>query len=149
MKCMTRNLLLVEDNGSDEKLTLRALRQCGVAHGVDVVRDGVEALDYVFATGAHAHRAGAPLPNLILLDLNLPRLDGIEVLRRIRADDRTRFLPVVILTSSKEREDVLRSYANGANGYVHKPVDFEKFTDGMKALGTFWLVVNEPAPEEN
>jgi two-component system response regulator len=146
---MTRNLLLVEDNGSDEKLTLRALKKSGVPHAVDVVRDGVEALDYVFATGAHAHREGAPLPTLVLLDLKLPRLDGIEVLRRIRADERTRFLPVVILTSSKEQEDVLRSYATGANGYVHKPVDFEKFADGIKALGTFWLVVNEPAPEAN
>jgi two-component system, response regulator len=144
---MTRTLLLVEDNGSDEKLTLRALKKSGVPHDVDVVRDGVEALEYVFGTGSHAQRAGAPLPALVLLDLNLPLLDGIEVLRRLRAHARTRLLPVVVLTSSREDEDILRSYTCGANAYVHKPVDFDRFSDGIKALGAFWLVVNEVAPE--
>src|SRR5262249_53068391 len=124
---MTKTILLVEDSQSDEKLTIRAFVKSGVTNEIHVARDGVEPLDYLFETGAHAERKGAPLPALVLLDLNLPRLDGAEVLRRIRANERTRFLPVVILTSSKEDEDIVSSYSLGANAYVRKPLDFNQF----------------------
>ncbi len=143
---MTKQILLVEDNPADEKLTLRALRSCGVANEVAVVHDGAEALDYLFATGPYAHRDAAHLPTVVLLDLKLPRIDGVEVLRRLRADERTRSVPVVVLTSSKEDEDIARSYASGANAYVRKPVDFNEFVAIAKTLGVFWLLINEPAP---
>ena len=143
---MSKSILLVEDNPTDEKLTLRAFRKCNVANEIDVVRDGAEALDYLFATGAHAGRAGRPLPALTLLDLNLPRISGLEVLKRIRADERTKTLPVVILTSSKEEEDVARSYSLGANAYVRKPVDFNQFVEAVRQLGLYWLVLNEIPP---
>ena len=143
---MTKQILLVEDNPADEKLTRRALTMCGVANEVAVVHDGAEALDYLFATGQHAGRDTSQMPTVVLLDLRLPRIDGHEVLRRIRADDRTRLLPVVILTSSKEDEDIARGYALGANAYVRKPVDFAEFMAATKTLGLFWLLLNEPAP---
>lgn len=139
-------ILLVEDNPDDEQLTLRALRKNKIANEVVVARDGEEALDYLFARGAHAARDATHTPQVVLLDLNLPRLGGLDVLRMMRADERTRFLPVVILTSSKEEEDVMSGYALGANSYVRKPVDFAQFTDAVKTLGLFWLLLNEPPP---
>jgi two-component system, response regulator len=139
-------ILLVEDNRDDELLMLRALQRNHIMNQVAVVRDGVEALDFLFATGGHAGRNPNDLPQVVLLDLKLPRVDGLEVLRRIRADDRTRLLPVVVLTSSKEEEDVVRSYTLGANSYVRKPVDFTQFTDAMRTLGMFWLLLNEFPP---
>jgi CheY-like chemotaxis protein len=139
-------ILLVEDNASDEKLTLLAFKKCGIANEVIVKRDGAAALDYVFATGTHADRDARVLPTLVLLDLKLPKVDGLEVLRRIRADERTKLLPVVILTASKEEEDVLNSYSSGANAYVRKPVEFAEFAEAAKTLGLFWLLLNEPAP---
>ena len=142
-----RVILLVEDNPRDEELTLRALRKNNIANPVVVVRDGVEALDYLFATGSHAGRNEHEMPQVILLDLKLPKLDGLEVLRRIRADDKTRLLPVVILTTSREDQDRLDGYSFGANSYVRKPVDFREFTEAVRQLGIYWLVLNEPAPE--
>jgi two-component system, response regulator len=141
---MTKTILLVEDNPSDEKLTVRAFKKSGIANEIFVVRDGAEALDYVFAAGAHAERTD--LPSIILLDLKLPRFEGLEVLRRIRADERTKLLPVVILTSSKEDEDIARSYSLGANAYVRKPVAFAEFVEAARTLGLFWLLLNEPPP---
>jgi two-component system response regulator len=143
---MTKTILLVEDNASDEKLTLRAFRDCGVTNQIEVVRDGAAALDYLFAQGLYLDRAESPPPTVVLLDLKLPKIDGLEVLRRLRADPRTKLLPVVILTSSLEEEDILRSYELGANAYVRKPVEFSAFIQAAKALGLFWLLVNEPAP---
>ncbi|HEX3775892.1 MAG TPA: response regulator [Polyangiaceae bacterium] len=143
---MGKTILLVEDNPSDEKLTLIAFRNCGIANEVIVERDGAAALDYLFASGEHAGRDAKNLPTVVLLDLKLPKIDGLEVLRRIRADKRTRLLPVVILTSSKEDEDLVASYALGANAYVRKPVDFAEFLAATKTLGLFWLVLNEPPP---
>jgi CheY-like chemotaxis protein len=142
---MTKVILLVEDNASDEKLTLLAFRKCGVVHQMVVVRDGAEALDYLLATGTPADR-DAIVPDLVLLDLKMPRVDGLEVLRRLRADERTRTLPVVILTASNEEADVRRSYELGANAYVRKPVDFTEFSAAAKTLAAMWLVLNEPAP---
>jgi two-component system, response regulator len=143
---VTRVLLLVEDNPTDEKLTLRAFKKAGVTNEIAVVRDGAEALDYVFASGSYAGRDVMALPAVMLLDLQLPRIDGLEVLRRVRAHVPTKYLPVVILTSSKEQEDVARGYALGANAYVRKPVDFGEFVVAAQALGLFWLLLNEPAP---
>jgi two-component system, response regulator len=143
---MNRIILLVEDNASDEKLTVLAFRKCGVANEVVVERDGAAALDYLFATGAHAGRDLSVLPRLVLLDIHLPKIDGLEVLRRLRADERTKLVPVVILTSSKEDEDVLRSFAYGANAYVRKPLEFAEFAAAARTLGLFWLLLNEPAP---
>ena len=143
---MTKLILLVEDNSSDEKLTVLALRKCEVPNEVAVVRDGAEALDYLFATGAYSARDPCVLPTLVLLDLNLPKINGLEVLRRIRADERARTLPVVILTSSKEDEDITQGYASGANAYVRKPVDYAQFVGAAQTLGVFWLQLNEPAP---
>jgi two-component system, response regulator len=143
---MTKVILLVEDNASDEKLTLLAFKSCGVANEVVVVRDGAAALDYLFSVGKYAGRSGNTLPSVVLLDLKLPKLDGLEVLRQIRSDERTQLLPVVILTASREEQDVLRSYSLGANAYVRKPVEFTEFAQATKALGLFWLLLNEPAP---
>jgi two-component system, response regulator len=142
---MNHTLLLVEDNPSDEKLTVRAFKKCGVASDIIVVRDGAEALDYLFASGQYAGRDGE-LPAVVLLDLSLPRVDGHEVLRRVRADDRTKLLPIVILTASKEEEDVVRSYSLGANAYVRKPVDFGEFVSAAQTFGLFWLSMNQAPP---
>jgi two-component system response regulator len=136
-------ILLVEDNNDDEVLTLRALKQSNVANEVVVAPDGKAALDYLLGTGAHAGRDVSALPQIILLDLNLPKMSGLDVLRRIRADERTRLLPVVVLTSSRQDEDIINSYSLGANAYVRKPVDFGQFTEAVKTLGLFWLVLNE------
>jgi two-component system response regulator len=136
-------ILLVEDNQDDELLTLRAFRKNQIANEVVVVRDGAEALDYLFATGPHAGRDSKQLPQVVLLDLGLPRVSGLDVLRRIRSDERTKLLPVVVLTSSKEEEDIVRSYSLGANGYVRKPVEFDRFIEVVKGLGLFWLLLNE------
>lgn len=138
-------ILLVEDNPSDEALTLRALGKNNIGSTVVVKRDGVEALDYLFAQRSESGGACA-LPQLILLDLNLPKIDGLEVLRRIRADTRTRLLPVVILTSSREDTDMVRGYGFGANGYVCKPVDFVQFADAVRQIGLYWLIINERPP---
>ena len=143
---MSQTILLVEDNSSDEKLTLLAFKSCGVANQVVVVRDGAAALDYLFGTGEHTNRPANVIPRLILLDIKLPKIDGLEVLRRLRADPRTELVPIVILTSSKQDEDVLRGYALGANAYVRKPVEFAEFALAAKTLGLFWLLLNEPAP---
>ena len=142
-------ILLVEDNPDDEALTLRAFKRSHVLNTVCVVRDGIEALNFLFARGEHAGRAGEPLPTLILLDLKLPKLDGLGVLRAIRADERTRLLPVVILTSSKEEQDLISGYSLGANSYVRKPVDFAEFLEAAKMLGIYWLMMNQSPPERN
>ena len=136
-------ILLVEDNPDDEALTLRALRRSHLLNPIEVARDGVEALDFLFARGAHAARADEPLPTLVILDLKLPRLDGLGVLRAVRADPRTRFLPVVILTSSQEERDLISGYTLGANSYVRKPVDFNEFLEAAKVLGIYWLMINQ------
>jgi len=136
-------ILLVEDNPDDELLTLRALKKTGVQNEVVVARDGVEALDYLFARGPHAGRDPAVMPQLILLDLKLPRVNGLEVLERLRSDERTRLLPVVILSSSREQRDMLDSYGLGANSYVRKPVNFEQFVRAIELLRSYWLVLNE------
>jgi two-component system response regulator len=143
---MNKVILLVEDNASDEKLTILAFKKCGVSNEVVVMRDGAAALDYIFGTGGQEGRETRVLPTVILLDLQLPRIGGLEVLRRIRADERTRIVPVIVLTSSKQDEDVLRSYSLGANAYVRKPVEFVAFVEAAKTLGLFWLLLNEPAP---
>jgi two-component system response regulator len=139
-------ILLVEDNADDEELTRLAMQENNIVNRVVVVRDGVEALDYLFATGLYAGRDLRVVPELILLDLKLPKIDGLEVLRRLRADDRTRMLPIVILTSSTEEQDLLAGYRGGANSYVRKPVDFVQFTDAVRQLGLYWLVVNQSPP---
>lgn len=139
-------ILLVEDNPDDEALTLRALKKNNIANEVVVARDGVEALDYLFGTGAHAGRDMNVMPQVILLDLKLPKIDGFEVLRRLRADERTKFLPVVILTTSNEEKDRLTGYGLGANSFVRKPVEFGQFIEGVRQLGLYWLILNEAAP---
>ncbi len=140
-------ILLVEDNADDEVLTMRALNKSKVANKIAVVRDGAEALDYLFSTGAYAGRDPLELPQVILLDLKLPKVDGLDVLRRIRSEPRTRMLPVVILTSSKEEQDLVNAYSSGANSYVRKPVDFNQFVVAIGHLGLYWLVLNEAPPQ--
>lgn len=137
-------ILLVEDNPDDEALTLRALKKNNITNEVIVAHDGAEALDYLFGTGKQAGRA--LVPQVTLLDLKLPKIDGLEVLRRIREDQRTKVLPVVILTSSNEERDRLQGYNLGANSYVRKPVDFVQFTDAVRQLGLYWLLLNERPP---
>ncbi len=147
MTHMDKTILLVEDNPDDEKLTIRAFKKSNIMNPVDVARDGIEALDYLFARGAHAQRAGKPLPTLVILDLKLPRLDGLGVLKAMRDDTRTKSIPVVILTSSKEEHDIISGYTLGANSYVRKPVDFTEFMEAAKLLGLYWLMINQPLPE--
>lgn len=137
-------VLLVEDNPTDEELTLRAFRKNNFANEVKVVRDGEEALDYIFCTQEYSERDIRQQPRLILLDLKLPKVDGMEVLQRIRADERTHKIPVVMLTSSREEQDVIRSYDLGVNSYIVKPVDFEQFTEAVRQLGFYWLLLNVP-----
>ncbi len=140
---MGKVILLVEDNPDDEALTLRALKKNDIQNQVVVARDGAEALDYLFGTGERKGRGPDSSPQLVLLDLKLPRVDGLEVLRRIRANERTRLLPVVILTSSKEQRDLVEGYGRGANSYIRKPVDFGQFVEAVRQLGLYWLVLNE------
>ena len=140
------SILLVEDNPDDEALTLRAFRKNNVTNEVVVARDGVEALDYLFGTGAWATRDATVLPQIVILDLKLPKIDGLEVLRRLRAAPQTKLLPVVILTSSNEERDRLEGYGLGANSYVRKPVDFAEFVDAVRQLGLYWLLLNERPP---
>ncbi|MFL5358060.1 response regulator [Archangium sp.] len=137
-----RTILLVEDNPDDVDLTRRAFQRAGVTQPLEVVEDGVEALDYLFARGAYSGRAGQPLPALVLLDLKLPRLDGHEVLRQLRANMLTRFLPVVVLTSSDEQKDLVESYSQGCNSYVRKPVSYNEFVEAARQLGLYWLMLN-------
>jgi two-component system, response regulator len=141
-------ILLVEDNPDDEALTMRALNKSlrGVVNEIVVARDGAEALDYLFGIGAYADRDLSVMPMLTLLDLKLPKIDGLEVLRRIREDERTKNLLLVILTSSKEDPDIIRAYQLGCNSYIRKPVDFTQFTESVRQLGMYWLVLNEPLP---
>ena len=141
-----KTILLVEDNADDEELTIRALKKNNVTNNLVVARDGVEALDFLFGTGAYAGRDTGVLPGLVLLDLKLPKIDGLEVLRRIRADERTRRMPVTVLTSSKEEQDIIKSYDLGANSYIRKPVNFTQFTEAVRQLGLYWLMLNEVPP---
>jgi two-component system response regulator len=136
-------ILLVEDKKDDELLTLRTLRKNHIVNPVVVARDGVEALDYLFGTGAHSGKEPSSLPELVLLDLHMPRMDGLEVLRRLRADERTKRLSVVILTSSKEEDDIIQSYGRGAHAYIRKPMDFGEFMESIGTMGLFWLLLNE------
>ena len=149
MDQMSKTILLVEDNPDDVKLTLRAFKRNNMLNPIVVARDGVEALDFLFARGAHAERAGKPLPTLVILDLKLPKLDGLEVLKAVRGDARTKLVPVVILTSSKEQQDLIQGYALGANSYVRKPVNFAEFLEAVRVLGIHWLMTNQPPPEHH
>jgi len=141
-----RVIVLVEDNANDEELTLRAFRKSNIVNRVVVVRDGAEALDYFFCRGPHANRPAGEVVQVVLLDLKLPKVDGLDVLRALRADERTRLIPIVILTSSAEDQDLLRGYGLGANSYVRKPVDFTQFVEAVRQLGLYWLVINQAAP---
>ncbi len=147
-KSRMHDILLVEDNPDDVDLTLRAFRKSNIVNDVVVARDGVEALDYLFATGAHAGRDPNALPQVVLLDLKLPRLDGLQVLERVRANPTTRLLPVVILTSSTEQRDLVSGYTLGANSYIRKPVDFQEFVEAVRQLGLYWLILNQPPPRD-
>jgi len=140
-------ILLVEDNPDDVELTMRAFRKNNIANNVVIARDGVEALDYLFCRGAYADRNIKDTPRLILLDLKLPKVDGLEVLERLRADEHTKLTPVVILTSSKEEHDLISSYKTGANSYVRKPVDFNRFVEAVRQIGLYWLLINESPPD--
>ena len=142
----TNMILLVEDNPDDEALTLRALKKNNILNEVVVARDGVEALDFLFGTGAHAGRDLTLMPEVILLDINLPRINGLEVLEKIRANEQTKLLPVVILTTSNEERDKLKSYTLGANSFIRKPVDFLQFSEAIRQLGLYWLVLNQSPP---
>jgi two-component system response regulator len=141
-----KTILLVEDNADDEALTLRALNKNKVANRIVIVRDGAEALDYLFCTGAYADRDPHDLPQITLLDLKLPKVDGLEVLRQVRANPHTHMLPIVVLTSSKEDQDLIQAYTHGVNSYVRKPVDFNEFVDAIGKLGLYWLILNEAPP---
>ena len=143
---MEKTILLVEDNANDEELTLRALRKSNIANEVFVARDGQEALDYLFGTGSRAGHGPATMPAVVLLDLKLPKLNGIDVLHRIRADPRTKLIPVVVLTSSSEDEDMVRSYQSGANSYVRKPIEFSAFANAVTQLGMYWVLINQIPP---
>ncbi len=145
MNVTPKVILLVEDNPDDVVLTQRAFKKSNVANELVVVRDGVEALEYLLAPG----KTRESLPEVVLLDLNLPRIGGLEVLRRLRADERTQCLPIVVLTSSREEEDLAQSYVLGANSYVRKPVDFAQFVDAVQSLSLYWLVINEPPPRRH
>ena len=137
-------ILLVEDNPADEELTLHALKANRLANSIQVVRDGAEALEFIFATDRYADRDVNHIPRVVLLDLKLPFVDGLEVLRRIKGDERTRHIPVVVLTSSREERDIVESYRLGVNSYITKPVDFEQFTECVRSLGMYWLLLNQP-----
>ncbi len=144
---MTENaieILLVEDNPDDVELTLHALKEQNITNHIEVVRDGAEALDFIFCTGQYEHRSMENTPKLVLLDLKLPRVDGLEVLEKIKSDPRTKAIPVVILTSSREERDIVESYKLGVNSYITKPVDFEQFSESVRQLGLYWLLLNEP-----
>jgi len=140
----TVEILLVEDNPSDVELTLHAFAKHNLTNQIHVVRDGAEALDFLFCTGPYASRDANARPKVILLDLKLPKVDGLEVLRRVKADNRTRSIPVVVLTSSGEERDLVESYALGVNSYIRKPVDFEQFTEAVRLVGLYWLLLNQP-----
>lgn len=139
-------ILLVEDNPDDEELTRLAFEECRVANKLVIVRDGQEALDYLFAAGKYSDRDAQEVPQVIFLDLKLPKVDGLEVLYRVRSDERTKLLPVVVLTSSKEERDMIESYSLGANSYIQKPVDYLQFVDSVQQLGLYWLVLNQTVP---
>jgi CheY-like chemotaxis protein len=143
---LNKIVMLVEDNADDEALTLRALRKNNIQNEVVVAHDGVEALDYLFGTGLYAGRDTRIRPVVVLMDLKLPKVDGLEVLRRLRADARTQFIPVVVLTSSREEQDLINSYSFGCNSYIRKPVDFVQFVEAVRQLGLYWLVLNEAPP---
>ena len=136
-------ILLVEDNPHDEELALHALRRYNLANNIEVVRDGAEALDFIFCRGKYAHRQIEEAPKIIMLDLKLPKVDGLEVLKKLKADDRTKKIPVVVLTSSNQEADIIESYRLGVNSYIVKPVDFEQFTETVRQLGLYWLLLNE------
>ncbi len=138
------DILLVEDNPDDVELTLHALRRHNLANHLEIVRDGAEALDFLFCTGDYSHRRIDDRPRVVLLDLKLPKIDGLEVLRRLKADSRTRMIPVVVLTSSHEERDIVESYQLGVNSYIVKPVDFSQFTETVRQLGLYWLLINQP-----
>ncbi len=141
-----KTILLVEDNPDDELLAVRALKISNIKNKIIIARDGVEALDYLFGTGKYQGRDLNDMPQIILLDLKLPKIDGLEVLKKIRGNDRTKLLPVAVLTSSKEEKDMVDSYTLGANSYIRKPVDFDQFTESVRQLGLYWLVINESPP---
>jgi CheY-like chemotaxis protein len=142
----TSTILLVEDNPDDEMLALRAFKKNNITNEVNVARDGVEALDFLFGRGAYQGRDLTLQPSLILLDLKLPKMDGLEVLKALRANENTKLIPVVVMTTSKEEDDLVRSYSYGANSYIRKPVDFNQFIDAVRQVGLYWLVLNEPLP---
>jgi two-component system, response regulator len=146
VESVRRSILLVEDNPDDELLTMRAFNRNHIVNNIDVVRDGAEALDFLMCRGEWADRSPSELPQVVLLELKLPKIDGLQVLRQIRADERLKALPVVILTSSSEEADIISSYSLGANSYVRKPADFAQFCDAVRNLGLYWLVLNEPSP---
>jgi len=143
---MSRPILLVEDNSQDEKLVLRVLRKVNLASRVDIARDGQQALDYLFQTGEFASRAGAEQPAVVMLDISLPKVSGLEVLQRVRANKNTQLLPIVMLTSSDDDRDRMTSYAGGANSFVRKPLDFSEFSDTVERLGVYWTLMNQPPP---
>lgn len=147
MKTASRVILLVEDNPDDEELTIRALKSHHIVNQIQVVRDGQEALDYIFGKGRYEDRAAFPMPQAILLDLKLPKVSGLDVLKRIRGNEATKRIPIVVLTSSREEQDIVKGYDLGANSYVCKPVDFTKFTEAVQQLSLYWLVLNEQVPD--